>query len=193
MQDRSREPRSPDRKRAPPPLDAAALDRLALRYVERFATTRGKLADYLRRKVRERGWDGAAVDPDAVAGRMVELGYVDDRAFAEARAAAMTRRGLGAARVSAALRQAHVGEEDAAAVAPALAEAAVAAALDFARRRRIGPYAAEGADRALRDKQLARMVRAGHSFALARRIVAADPGEFDDNTGASRCRRDEAW
>ena len=37
------------------PLDAAALDRLALRYVERFATTRGKLADYLRRKMRERG------------------------------------------------------------------------------------------------------------------------------------------
>jgi regulatory protein len=183
---RSREPRRP-----PPPLDAAALDRLALRYVERFATTRGKLADYLRRKVRERGWDGAEADPDGVAARMAELGYVDDRAFAEARAAAMTRRGLGAARVSAALRHAHVGEEDAAAVAPSVEAAAVASAMDFARRRRIGPYAAEPADRAGRDRQLAQMARAGHGFALARRIVSAAPGEFDEELALTRCDGDE--
>lgn len=193
MPHRPREPRPPRERRKPPPLEAAALDRLALRYVERFATTRGKLADYLRRKVRERGWDGAPADPDAVAARMVELGYVDDRAFAEARAAAMTRRGLGAARVSAALRQAHVGEEDAAAVAPALADGAVASALDFARRRRIGPYATTAADRPLREKHLARMVRAGHAFALARRIVAAAPGEFDDDLALGRCDPDEPW
>ena len=42
-------------RRTLPPLDAAALERLALRYVERFATTRGKLTDYLRRKIREIG------------------------------------------------------------------------------------------------------------------------------------------
>ncbi|KTW08260.1 RecX family transcriptional regulator, partial [Sphingomonas sanguinis] len=34
------------------------LERLALRYVERFATTEGKLVDYLTRKLRERGWAG---------------------------------------------------------------------------------------------------------------------------------------
>ena len=45
-------------RRQPPPLDAAALERLALRYVERFATTRGRLTDYLTRKIRERGWEG---------------------------------------------------------------------------------------------------------------------------------------
>lgn len=39
------------------PLDPARLERLALRYVERFATTRVKLTRYLERKVRERGWD----------------------------------------------------------------------------------------------------------------------------------------
>ena len=72
-----------DRRRPAPPLDAAALDRLALRYVERFATTRGKLADYLRRKVRERGWTGPDADPQAIAERMAGLGYIDDRQFAE--------------------------------------------------------------------------------------------------------------
>lgn len=85
----------PDRQPLPA-LDAAALERLALRYVERFATTRGKLADYLRRKVRERGWAGeAAADPAALAERLAALGYIDDRGYAEGKAAALARRGLG--------------------------------------------------------------------------------------------------
>jgi regulatory protein len=93
----------PAERRPPRPLDAAALDRLALRYVERFATTQGKLADYLRRKVRERGWEGEPADPAAIAARMAALGYVDDRLYAESKAAALARRGLGARRVGAAM------------------------------------------------------------------------------------------
>ena len=168
-------------KRTPPPLDAASLDRMALRYVERFATTRGKLTDYLTRKIRERGWAGAAPDlpalPQALAQRLADLGYVDDRAFAEAKAAALARRGLGARRVTVALRQARVEETDAQEVAPAVAERALDAALTFARRKRIGPYGSGGGDRAAREKQLAQMLRAGHGFDLSRRIVAAAPDE----------------
>lgn len=160
-----------------PPLDSAALERLALRYVERFSTTRAKLTDYLRRKVRERGWDGPAADPATIAARLAELGYVDDRAFGEARARAMGRRGLGKRRIDAALRHAGVDEGDAEALAPAIVDQTVAAALTFARRKRIGPFAGEGADRPTREKQLGAMIRAGHDFALARRIVAMAPDE----------------
>ncbi|HYZ48955.1 MAG TPA: RecX family transcriptional regulator, partial [Sphingomonas sp.] len=46
------------RARGAAPLDAPALERFALRYVERYATTRARLADYLSRKLRERGWAG---------------------------------------------------------------------------------------------------------------------------------------
>lgn len=163
-------------RRTPPPLDAAALDNLALRYVERFATTRGKLADYLTRKVRERGWTGPARDPAAIAARMAELGYVDDRAFAEARARSLARRGYGSRRVSMALRAAHVEEADAAPVIEQSGEQAFASALALARRRRFGPFATKPADEAQRRRHLAAMVRAGHGFALARRIVEAPPG-----------------
>ncbi len=167
-----------ERVRRPiPPLDSAALERLALRYVERFSTTRARLADYLRRKIRERGWDGPAADPAAIAAHLAELGYVDDRAFGEARARAMARRGLGRRRVDGALRHAGIDESDAAALAPAIAEQATQAALTFARRKRIGPFAEQLADRPLREKQLAAMVRAGHDFALARSIVALAPGD----------------
>ncbi len=178
-------------KRAPKPLDAASLERLALHYVERFATTRGRLSDYLRRKLRERGWAdgaGAAPDPDALAQRLADLGYIDDRGFAEARAASMQRRGLGARRVAGAFRADGIEDSDADAVAPAIADRGVDAALAYARRKRLGPYGdpdrIQGDDRAVRQKQLAAMIRAGHSFELARKILAApasdefDPADF---------------
>ena len=164
-------------KSVPKPLDAAGLEGLALRYVERFATTRGRLTDYLWRKIRERGWEGETADPRALAQRMADLGYVDDRAFAEQRAAAMQRRGLGARRVAGAFREAGIDEGDADSVAPAIADRAVESALAFARRKRIGPYGSGEGDRKLHDKQLGAMLRAGHRFDLARKIVATPPSD----------------
>ena len=140
------------------PLNAADLERFALRYVERYATTRGRLADYLRRKIRERGWGGeAAPDLAGLAQRMADLGYVNDRLFAESKASAMGRRGLGARRVTQALRHAGIENEDAEAVAPAVEADAPASAIAFARRKRIGPFAREAADRPQQEKHLAAM------------------------------------
>jgi regulatory protein len=158
-------------------LDHPALERLALRYVERFATTRARLTNYLIRKIRMRGWEGESADPAALAERMADLGYIDDRAFGEAKAGAMARRGLGARRVVGALRQAGIKGEDAEAIAPQVAERALDAAITFARRKRIGPFAQAQADRPVREKQIAAMLRAGHSPTLARRIVTMAPGD----------------
>ena len=47
------------------------------------------------------------------------------------------------------------------------------AALALARKRRIGPFGPDGADRALREKQLAAMLRAGHPLDSARELVNA--------------------
>jgi regulatory protein len=168
-------------RRPPPPLDAGGLERLALRYVERFATTRGRLTDYLLRKLRERGWAGESpADPAALADRMAGLGYIDDRAFGEARASAMARRGLGQRRVSGELHRAGLGEDDVAALSPAIEERTLDAALVFARKRRIGPFAAVAPDRPQREKHIAAMIRGGHDFNLARRIASMAPGEDVD-------------
>ncbi len=172
----------PAPRRPIPPLDAPALDRLALRYVERFSTTRGRLTQYLTRKLRERGWaDATPADPAGVAERMAALNYIDDAAYGEARAAALGRRGLGARRVTQALRHAGIGEEDAATLRPAIDNRATDSALTYARRRRIGPWAAEAPDRAGAQKALAAMLRAGHDFTLARAIIAMAPGEAPEN------------
>lgn len=168
----------------PPPLDAASLERLALRYVERFATSRAKLSRYLIRKARERGWSGESEPPvDAIVARLAELNYVDDRAFANARAQGLTRRGLGTRRVTADLRAAGIGEADSAEARQQAEADAWASALRYAERRRFGPFAAVAADRPAREKALAAMLRAGHGFDVARRLIDAMPGddvpEFD--------------
>ena len=104
-----------ERKRRPrPPLDGEGLERLALFYAGRYATTRAKLEAYLARKLKERGWAGPGDPPlRGLAERFTELGYVDDEAFAASRAASLGRRGYGERRVAEALRAAGVGEAEA--------------------------------------------------------------------------------
>jgi regulatory protein len=167
------------------PLDQAALQELAFSYVARFATSRAKLSCYLVRKLRERGWSGVG-EPDtaAVVQKVVDLGFVDDVAFAGMKAASLTRRGYGKARVKSVLAASGIVGEDGSEALAHADEQRLAAALRFAQRRRIGPYAEAQADLPARQRALAAMLRAGHPLDLARRIIAAPPGghdEFDDD------------
>jgi regulatory protein len=162
-------------KPAPRPLTAARLDELALSYVARFATSAGKLRDYLRRKLRERGWEGredGAAEPDVsgIVARFVELGYIDDAVFARAKAGGLLRRGYGERRVEQALGAAGIAEEDRSRASKAEARQA---ALVMARKRRFGPFGSEPLDRPRREKQLSAMLRAGHPLESARNLVNA--------------------
>ena len=155
------------------PLDTDALNRLALHYVGRYATTRAKLGSYLRRKVLERGWnESVPADIAAIVARCAELGYVDDRAFAESRAASLGRRGYGARRIGAALQGAGIDRETVAAVMPD-EDADYRAAEVYARRKRIGVFGNGATDPKLRQRQFSAMLRAGHSFELAKSFVNA--------------------
>ncbi|MBB4860212.1 regulatory protein [Novosphingobium chloroacetimidivorans] len=157
------------------------LEELALAYVARFATTRAKLEGYLQRKLRERGWDGEQMpDAAALSRRFAQAGYVDDAVYARMKADSLLRRGYGGRRVGEALRAAGVEEALRADVAPELAEARLAAAA-LARRRRFGPWHDPLPDRLLREKQIAAMLRAGHTLDMARQIVEATaPAAIED-------------
>ena len=169
------------RRNDPLQLDEKALEQAALGYAGRYATTRARLAASLRRKLRERGWSGPGTPPvERLVERMAALGYVDDRAFASARGAALARRGFGERRVRAALRAAGIDEEDSSDAREEARRGAWQAALRFAERRRIGPFADREPDRAGREKALGALLRAGHPPELARRLAQARPGEIPD-------------
>ncbi|GLR48657.1 regulatory protein RecX [Sphingomonas astaxanthinifaciens] len=180
--DEEREGSGGRRRRAPRPLDPEALRELALAYVARFATSRAKLLTYCRRKLRERGWSGETEpDLDRLVDRIRELGFIDDRAFAGMKTASLLRRGYGRGRVRATLAASGIGEEDGAEALERAETEALAAALRFAERKRIGPYAtAPMHDPAAREKAIGAMIRAGHSFDLARRVVAATPSQLNE-------------
>ncbi len=160
-------------KRVPRPLDRPRLQELALAYVARFSTSSAKLEAYLRRKLRERGWDDEGEpDPGGIAARFVELGYIDDESYARSRTGSLMRRGYGLRRVSQDLRAAGIDEATREDIAPGEAEQR-RAAFALARKRRFGPFGRELPDRERREKQLAAMLRAGHSLDSARQMVEA--------------------
>ncbi|WP_340588747.1 regulatory protein RecX [Erythrobacter alti] len=164
------------RKRAPKPLSAPVLEELALAYVTRFATSAAKLERYLARKLRERGWDSEdpenAPDIPALVERFVEKRYVDDEAYARARSADLLRRGYGGNRVRQALGQAGIAEGVHETVQPGEAVKR-RAALHLASKRRFGPFGQEPLAPDKREKQIAAMLRAGHTFDHARALVDA--------------------
>lgn len=165
-------------KRPPPPLDSDSLRDLAIRYVGRFATSRAKLLAYLRRKLQERGWAGDGPPaPEQLVERLAELRYVDDRSFAVMKSAALTRRGYGARRVAQTLRADGIADDDRQEADSHVNDESWNAADRFARRKRLGPYAAAAPDPKQREKAIAAFLRAGHSFETARRWTDAAPGE----------------
>ena len=79
-----------------------------------------------------------------------------------------------------ALKAAGIDEEDSADAREEASEGAWAAALRFAARKRIGPYAAQEPDRAGRERAFAAMLRAGHRSEFVRRIINARPGAIPE-------------
>ncbi|MCZ8370857.1 MAG: RecX family transcriptional regulator [Porphyrobacter sp.] len=171
-----------------PPLGEAQLRDLALHYAARFATTAARVEAYLLRKIRERGLaeDGAEegggrtvdVDIPALVARLVELGYVDDDAYARMRARDLGGRGYGARRVEESLRHAGVGEGLRRQHAPGEGAARRAAAL-MAGKRRLGPFGGQvdALDpllaRKAHEKAVAAMLRAGHQYEHVKFILGA--------------------
>jgi regulatory protein len=198
----SRERTPTDRTKRP--LNAAKLDELALAYVARYATSRGKLARYLSRKVAESKWIDDQHSEECVqaaVNRMEQMRYLDDGQYARMRGGEMMRRGLGPARVRAQLHFDGISADDSSAALEELrgpapdeaedwgrqADPVTQAAIRFAQRRRLGPFAAQAAaDRTTREKQVAAFLRAGHAMNLARRILALPPmdGPHPDEVAA---------
>jgi regulatory protein len=168
-------------------VTAERLEKSALAYLERFESSAETLRRVLRRRVERAVREGVGERAEGLAlveatvAKMVRLGLVDDRRFAENKVASLHRAGRSARAIR--LRLASKGI-DAALVDAAVARrsddaehAELEAALALARRRRLGPFRPAAERDAARAKDLAALGRAGFSYALARRVVLAASGE----------------
>lgn len=179
-----------DRKTPPKPRMATAkhLENKALHYLARFATSRANLHRVLMRAVlrsaRHHGTDPAAGERDVAAllDRFVRSGLIDDAVYAEGRARSLRERGLAGRSIRLALRQkgiaADVAEAALGVVDTSVAgKAELAAAAEFARRRRLGPFRPRESRAAQRDRDMAALARAGFAYAIVRAVVDADNPE----------------
>lgn len=184
----------PGQRRKRGPLTKAYLERAALHYLERYASSVDGLRRVLMRRVdkaaREERCDPEEAKPwvEEVVSRFAASGLVDDRSFAEGRTASLRRRGESARRIALKLREkgidgdlidAVLEEED----GPDSQAAEFAAACRFARRRRLGPMR-DGTEREeRRDRDMAALARAGFSLDVARRVLDLDDPDALDDAG----------
>jgi regulatory protein len=168
--------------RAPRKVDAAYLEKAALDYLGRFASSSANLRRVLLRKVR-RSAEAHGTDPgegtaliDALVARYTAAGLLNDDAYARARAATLHRRGVSSRTIRGKLAQKGIGEDAAAAALDELGGGPDAldlvAACHFVRRRRLGCCRRSGDPAASREKDLAALGRAGFALDLARRVLA---------------------
>ena len=162
-----------------PRCDPEALEKAALHYLERFAASRQLVVRVLMRRIEraarageiERG-DGAA-RVEAVVELLASRGLLDDRRFAEGRVRSLVARGRSTAAIRNTLREKGVVRDDVDQAMERLAEDVpqpeMAAAINLARRRKLGPFRPEADRAARRLKDLGVLSRAGFGRAIARR------------------------
>lgn len=180
-------------RRGPKKATPERLERSALFYLERFASSSENLRRVLMRRVdasaREHGTDPeeGARFIDTLIERYQRAGLLDDAAYADARVAGLHRRGLSDRAIAMKLRQKGVPGDLIDKSLETLREDLRAdgvdpnweAAMNYARRRRIGPFR-KTARAENRERDMAALGRQGFDYETARRIVDADDAEHPE-------------
>lgn len=160
----------------------------AVHYLERYAASVAGVRAVLQRSVKRAERRGDIVPPqapewiEATLVKLVEARLLDDALFAETKVRSLRRSGASAQKVRQKLAVKGV--------APTLVDEALqhedvgddkAAAVVFARKKRLGPYTMRGDRTDLRDKQMMSLARAGFSLSIARWVVdAKDEAELEE-------------
>lgn len=161
------------------------MQQMAEAYVQRFggASThlRRMLDRHAQRAVREQGADATQVQAwiDQVVTRLQEAGAIDDARWTQAAARTYLERGKAPRAIAMQLRakglqDGHVREALAQLEGESDEGAELAGARALVRRRRLGHLRPADKRAELRDKDLAALLRAGFSWAVAKKALAGD-------------------
>lgn len=181
------------------------LHEAALAHLTRSAATAATLSRALDRKVARWAREAARAggDPDVIAdsvaacrasieaivARFREVSLIDDVAYAETRAESLSRSGRSRRAIAAHLASKGIDPEIAEQALPSDFDTELAAALVFARKRRIGPYAREGNDDfSAKRKAIAAMARAGFGWSTCERALGMDREQAEERIVERRRR-----
>jgi regulatory protein len=175
-------------KKVPKKITPAYLEKAALFYLERYSSSAQNLRRVLDRKIRRSIEEHGVPTAEEAAGWVADLiarlqrgKLLDDRAYAESRVRRLYAEGKALGRIRQTLAVKGVAKDDVAAALERLEAESTAPASDlpaaaaFARKRKLGPYRGDPAQRAeMRQKDLGALARRGFSQAIAMKILSAD-------------------
>ena len=173
------------RRKRPRRITPQYLERAALHHLERYATSSENLRRVLTRKVWKAARlaeEGSAVDEEeaaawieAVVEKLQRAGALNDRAYAEGRVVSLRRQGESARGIAMKLGAKGVPREtvEAALELDEPENDDVAAAVAYARRRRLGPWRKPDEREERHDRDMAALARKGYRLDLCRRVIEA--------------------
>ena len=174
-------------RRGPKMATPEYLEKSALFYLERYATSVENLRRTLLRKVRRSAEahgtdaDAGAEAVEALLARFQRSGLLDDEVYAQGRCQSLLRQGMSLRGIRTRLRAKGVPGEIVDKTLEELEEERGApdleAAIAYARKRRIGPYRIDGARSENRERDLAALGRRGFSYGVARKVVDTESAE----------------
>lgn len=189
MTNRAEDSKAKDRRRRRGPKKAtpAYLEKSALFYLERYASSVENLRRTLLRKV-QRSAEAHGTDTEAgreaveaLLARFQRSGLLDDGVYARARSQSLLRQGLSLRGIRARLRGKGVPREIIDAALEELQEEReepdLEAATAYARKRRIGPYRQPTQRAENRERDLAALGRRGFSYGTALQVIDAESAE----------------
>lgn len=200
IQDQDSRTKQGPKHRKPRKATPDYLRKSALYYLERYSSSAANLRRVMLNKVERSARahdtdraDGAAA-VDALIQNLIMAGLLDDASYAEARARSLCRRGVSSHGIRSHLAGKGVSgdavERALAKLREESAEPELAAALIYARKRRLGPYRVSTKDQGTEDQEtdreraLAALGRRGFSYDLARRIIEANSAtELEQEAG----------
>lgn len=179
-QDKKQDPKIPK------PVSPQSLRNAALRYIDRFATSRENLRSVLMRRVHTSNYhhdtniDTGALWIEELLDKLEKSHFIDDQAYSDMRAASLHRKGTSKRVITLKLKEKGLSEHH---ISKALEHLRLEnesenlerdAAINLAKRRRLGPWRPPEKRFDMKDKDLSTLARAGFSYDLARDIIEAD-------------------
>ena len=173
------------KRKVPRKVTSKSLENAALYYLQRFSSSSENFRRVMIRRVKRSAqyhntnFEEGAEIVDQLISRFVRIGLLDDLQFAQVRAASLRRRGLSERTIRAKLMErgfaVEVINESLELLKCDNEDPELTASIIFSRKRRLGPFR-EILDKRneFREKDMAKLARAGFSYHIAQKVISAE-------------------
>ena len=173
------------KRKVPRKVTSKSLENAALYYLQRFSSSSENFLRVMIRRVKRSAqyhntnFEEGAEIVDQLISRFVRIGLLDDLQFAQVRATSLRRRGLSERTIRAKLMErgfaVEVINESLELLKCDNEDPELTASIIFSRKRRLGPFR-EILDKRneFREKDMAKLARAGFSYHIAQKVIRAE-------------------